>query len=91
MINLKRFLCVIKSISLSEEVRDLTKVERVGAHSHIRGLGVDKNFQPKPVKEFFFKLFFLLEMKLTRRFFIRSVMEWLAKLSPEKAQLFLSL
>uniref|UniRef100_A0A915L7X9 RuvB-like helicase n=1 Tax=Romanomermis culicivorax TaxID=13658 RepID=A0A915L7X9_ROMCU len=37
------------NISLSEQVRDLTKLERVGAHSHIRGLGLDKNFQPKQV------------------------------------------
>jgi len=36
-------------MSLAEEIRDLTKVERIGAHSHIRGLGVDRNMQPKQV------------------------------------------
>ena len=30
---------------------DLTRVERVGAHSHIRGLGLDEHLQPKAVAE----------------------------------------
>ncbi|CAG2110638.1 unnamed protein product, partial [Medioppia subpectinata] len=29
------------------ESRDLTRIERIGAHSHIRGLGVDELLQPK--------------------------------------------
>lgn len=32
-------------------VTDLTRVERVGAHSHIRGLGLDEHLQPKAVAE----------------------------------------
>lgn len=36
-------------INLTEQIRDLTKLERIGAHSHIHGLGLEKNFQPKPV------------------------------------------
>lgn len=38
-----------KGLNLAEQIHDLTKVERIGAHSHIRGLGLDKNFQPKEV------------------------------------------
>ncbi|KRX40769.1 RuvB-like 2, partial [Trichinella murrelli] len=32
--------------SLAEEVSDLARVERTGLHSHIHGLGVDRNSQP---------------------------------------------
>ena len=29
--------------------RELTRIERIGAHSHIRGLGLEeKNYEPKP-------------------------------------------
>ncbi|KAL5077273.1 hypothetical protein RYX36_016257 [Vicia faba] len=33
------------------ETRDLTRIERVGAHSHIRGLGLDSSLQPRDVSE----------------------------------------
>ncbi|KAL4193602.1 hypothetical protein AMTRI_Chr06g177540 [Amborella trichopoda] len=33
-------------LKLSES-RDLTRIERIGAHSHIRGLGLDANLQPR--------------------------------------------
>ncbi|KAJ6834395.1 putative ruvB-like 2 [Iris pallida] len=29
------------------ESRDLTRIERIGAHSHIRGLGLDSSFEPR--------------------------------------------
>ncbi|KAF3621249.1 RuvB-like 2 [Capsicum baccatum] len=29
------------------EMRDLTRIERIGAHSHIRGLGLDNNLEPR--------------------------------------------
>ncbi|KAG0143445.1 hypothetical protein CROQUDRAFT_661249 [Cronartium quercuum f. sp. fusiforme G11] len=32
----------------SSEVRDVTKLERIGAHSHIRGLGLDDRLEPRP-------------------------------------------
>ncbi|EGG08862.1 uncharacterized protein MELLADRAFT_84452 [Melampsora larici-populina 98AG31] len=35
-------------ITSSSEVRDVTKLERIGAHSHIRGLGLDDRLEPKP-------------------------------------------
>ncbi|CAI9102407.1 OLC1v1000670C1 [Oldenlandia corymbosa var. corymbosa] len=33
------------------EMRDLTKIERVGAHSHIRGLGLDSALEPRAASE----------------------------------------
>ncbi|XP_010536617.1 PREDICTED: ruvB-like 2 [Tarenaya hassleriana] len=33
------------------ETRDLTRVERIGAHSHIRGLGLDSALEPRVVSE----------------------------------------
>ncbi|EJD03520.1 DNA helicase [Fomitiporia mediterranea MF3/22] len=29
------------------ELRDITKIERIGAHSHIRGLGLDERLEPR--------------------------------------------
>ncbi|KAK7301809.1 hypothetical protein RJT34_12685 [Clitoria ternatea] len=37
-------------LKLSES-RDLTRIERVGAHSHIRGLGLDSSLEPRAVSE----------------------------------------
>ena len=36
-----------KGPKLQEEVRDIAQVERIGAHSHIRGLGLDAQLQPR--------------------------------------------
>jgi len=33
------------------EIKDVTKIERIGAHSHIRGLGLDDNLEPRPVSQ----------------------------------------
>ncbi|KAL9261755.1 RuvB-like 2-like protein [Drosera capensis] len=33
------------------ETRDLTRIERIGAHSHIRGLGLDSTLTPRSVSE----------------------------------------
>lgn len=33
------------------EMRDLTRIERIGAHSHIRGLGLDSALEPRAVSE----------------------------------------
>uniref|UniRef100_A0A4W3GCM0 RuvB-like helicase n=1 Tax=Callorhinchus milii TaxID=7868 RepID=A0A4W3GCM0_CALMI len=32
------------------EVRDVTRIERIGAHSHIRGLGLDDALEPRQVR-----------------------------------------
>lgn len=33
------------------ETKDLTKIERIGAHSHIRGLGLDDGFEARNVSQ----------------------------------------
>lgn len=33
------------------ESRDLTRIERIGAHSHIRGLGLDSTLEPRAISE----------------------------------------
>ena len=33
------------------EVRDLARIERIGTHSHIRGLGLDDQLQPRDVAQ----------------------------------------
>ncbi|XP_077239724.1 uncharacterized protein LOC143880626 [Tasmannia lanceolata] len=33
------------------ETRDLTRIERIGAHSHIRGLGLDSTLEPRSTSE----------------------------------------
>ncbi|OAV89500.1 RuvB-like helicase 2 [Puccinia triticina 1-1 BBBD Race 1] len=38
----------LSTIATSTEVRDIVKLERIGAHSHIRGLGLDERLEPKP-------------------------------------------
>jgi RuvB-like protein 2 len=30
-------------------VREITRIERIGAHSHIRGLGLDDSLEPRHV------------------------------------------
>jgi hypothetical protein len=33
-----------------QEVREITRIERIGAHSHIRGLGLDDSLEPRHVR-----------------------------------------
>ena len=33
------------------EVREVTRIERIGAHSHIRGLGLDDCLEPRQVSQ----------------------------------------
>jgi len=35
----------------SSSLRDITKIERIGAHSHIRGLGLDDRLEPRQNSE----------------------------------------
>lgn len=35
----------------NKEVKDLTRIERIGAHSHIRGLGLDDALEPREVSQ----------------------------------------
>lgn len=32
-----------------QEVREVTRIERIGAHSHIRGLGLNDSLEPRNV------------------------------------------
>jgi RuvB-like protein 2 len=32
-----------------QEVREVTRIERIGAHSHIRGLGLNDSLEPRHV------------------------------------------
>ncbi|GFG39377.1 hypothetical protein Cfor_03224, partial [Coptotermes formosanus] len=34
-----------------QEVREITRIERIGAHSHIRGLGLDDSLEPRHVSQ----------------------------------------
>jgi RuvB-like protein 2 len=31
------------------DVKDVTRIERIGAHSHIRGLGLDDSLEPRMI------------------------------------------
>jgi RuvB-like protein 2 len=33
------------------EVKDVTRIERIGAHSHIRGLGLDDSLEPRQTSQ----------------------------------------
>jgi len=33
------------------EVREITRIERIGTHSHIRGLGLDDTLDPRPISQ----------------------------------------
>ncbi len=33
------------------EVKDVTRIERIGAHSHIRGLGLDDALEPRAISQ----------------------------------------
>jgi len=41
----------INAVQKVSEVRDITRIERIGAHSHIRGLGLDESLDPRPVSQ----------------------------------------
>eukprot|EP01039_Chlorochromonas_danica_P009252 gene9252-10215_t len=41
-----------KEVTLgTKEVKDLTRIERIGAHSHIRGLGLDDALEPRLISQ----------------------------------------
>ena len=41
-------ICNKMSINTAKvgDVKDVTRIERIGAHSHIRGLGLDDSLEP---------------------------------------------
>jgi RuvB-like protein 2 len=38
-------------VKVAAEIRDLTRIERIGAHSHIRGLGLDDALEARNVSQ----------------------------------------
>jgi RuvB-like protein 2 len=34
-----------------QEIKDLSRIERIGAHSHIRGLGLDESLEARNVSQ----------------------------------------
>ena len=38
-------------VKVNAEVKDLTRIERIGAHSHIRGLGLDDALEARKVSQ----------------------------------------
>ena len=38
-------------VRVNAEVKDLTRIERIGAHSHIRGLGLDDALEARAVSQ----------------------------------------
>ena len=38
-------------LRVAAEVKDLTRIERIGAHSHIRGLGLDDALEARAVSQ----------------------------------------
>lgn len=41
----------MSDVKFAAEVSDLTRVERIGAHSHIRGLGLDDALDARNVSQ----------------------------------------
>ena len=39
------------SVAKVAEVREITRIERIGAHSHIRGLGLDDTLDARPISQ----------------------------------------
>ncbi|CAG8644718.1 RuvB like AAA ATPase 2 [Rhizophagus irregularis DAOM 181602=DAOM 197198] len=45
------YVCQAGAITTTSEIKDVTKMERIGAHSHIRGLGLDDSLEPRQVAQ----------------------------------------
>eukprot|EP00455_Lapot_gusevi_P050021 TRINITY_DN7195_c0_g1_i2.p1 TRINITY_DN7195_c0_g1~~TRINITY_DN7195_c0_g1_i2.p1 ORF type:complete len:465 (+),score=147.88 TRINITY_DN7195_c0_g1_i2:60-1454(+) len=41
----------MSDVKFHQEVKDITRIERIGAHSHIRGLGLDDTCEARPVSQ----------------------------------------
>jgi RuvB-like protein 2 len=42
---------VTENVQVSSEIKDLTRIERIGAHSHVRGLGLDDALEARDVSQ----------------------------------------
>ena len=41
----------ILTSQMGQEIREVTRIERIGAHSHIRGLGLDDSLEARHVSQ----------------------------------------
>merc|ERR1712153_67868 len=51
---LKKYITQMSTSGLQakvQEVKDMTRIERIGAHSHIRGLGLDDSLDPRKISQ----------------------------------------
>ena len=39
------------TVNKVQEVREVTRLERIGAHSHVRGLGLNDDLEPRQVSQ----------------------------------------
>lgn len=42
---------VTENVQVASEIKDLTRIERIGAHSHVRGLGLDDALEARDVSQ----------------------------------------
>eukprot|EP00892_Ulva_mutabilis_P006681 jgi/Ulvmu1/4385/UM002_0110.1 len=42
---------VTENVQVATEIKDLTRIERIGAHSHVRGLGLDDTLEARDVSQ----------------------------------------
>lgn len=42
---------VTENVQVATEIKDLTRIERIGAHSHVRGLGLDDSLEARDVSQ----------------------------------------
>ncbi len=47
----KQLTAMAGEVRVNSEIRDLTRIERIGAHSHIRGLGLDDALEARKVSQ----------------------------------------
>ena len=45
------FLKATSTANKVQEVREVTRLERIGAHSHVRGLGLNDDLEPRQVSQ----------------------------------------
>jgi RuvB-like protein 2 len=49
--NYSHHIIIMSNVKLTQEIKDLTRIERIGAHSHIRGLGLTDALTARPISE----------------------------------------
>ncbi len=68
-------------VRVSGEVRDLTRIERIGAHSHIRGLGLDDALEARAISQGMVGQVAARKVSLHKFFLCHLLIPFLAKVS----------